>query len=269
MNVFPSLGAWAGSWALADSARAVGVAKAIGLRRLDIIVNDLAAARAPTAFAVRDEARIAGLANACHEAEIEPHFLTWVMPHERFLRQMFDTLLPMAYDLKIHSVVLDAEEPWTQARAPMDYDAAGALVGELIAPASVEFGKTSIGYASTQKLGRLAAACDYLVPQCYSTSTSGLDPRNVVSRFSARWRDVFPERRVVAGLAAYRQENILVDEAPVTTAAAMHMALDDLVRAELDEAIYWQLKSMASNKGELNTCGRAIRDWLQKIAAAS
>lgn len=231
--------AWAGTGSMSSPsavASAVAFAKSIGLKRLDVIVNDHSKWRAARDFDTYPIDRITRLADAVVNAGIELHFMSWLMPHAKYIDQAADVLVPLVQRTQARSIVWDCEEPWTQAARPMNYAAAADLVRGAFG--GIMQGVTGIGYASKAKLGPICAGADYLVPQAYSTSSSGLDPATVVPQFVARWRNTFPGKPVVAGLAAYRQTGIKGYTAESALRAAFGGAKAD---PQIRTAIYWSL----------------------------
>lgn len=232
-----TVGAWCGNSALRSPRRAVKFASDHGIDRLDIIVNDHSRDRKPTTFETRNWTHIRELADECHTKGIEVHLMSWVMPHEDFIKQASDDLLRLADLTGAKSIQWDAEEPWTLARDRMGYPAAAKLIAKRF-QGGPPMGITGIGYASREKLGPLAAVCDYAVPQAYSTHSSGLNPKNVGRKFTERWERVF-NLPVVCGLAAYRQHGI--------PGYKPHTAMEAAIKSvppHVDTVVYWSLPSM-------------------------
>jgi len=203
-------GAWAG-WATmaSDTAvrRNIAVATNVGLSRLDIIINDHSVARASRPYDTYSQNRIVALCKAANDAGLAVHITTWVMPHRAYIERMGLEMHELAERAKIESVVLDAEEPWTLARAPMPWVDAADLVKTSMG--QIRWGVTGIGYASPTKLGPLVRRAAYGLPQCYATnSATSARPEDAAPRYVARWREVFDLDEVVVGLAAYNQRGI-------------------------------------------------------------
>jgi len=243
--------AWAGASSMTSAQTArehVAFAKSIGLKRLDVIVNDHAAWRDPSDFTTYDVGKIETLANAVTAAGMELHLMSWLMPHMRYVDGAARILIPLISRTGALSVVWDCEEPWTQARQALGYETAAGRVAAAFA--GVRQGVTGIGYAPTNKLGPICERADYLVPQCYSTSTSGLDPATVVPKFASRWRAVFPGKPLAIGLAAYRQTGISGYTAESALRAAYGGAVADL---SARVAIYWSLRQIRSSTAVTKT----------------
>lgn len=235
-----TVGAWAGSSSLSNPTRDVAAMVAAGVNRLDIIVNDHSVWRKPQAFTIRNRERLIRLADECHRNGIEVHLMSWLMPHEAYIRRAAEVLIPLMADMGAKSLVWDAEEPWTLAKTGMGYKEAAALVGKLFEGRDFEMGVTGIRYASKSKLGPLIAVSDYAVPQCYSTSSSKADPSTVVSKGVKQWRDRFGDKvRIVPALASYRQTEIKGHSA----ASAMQAAIDD-AKAYGPTVIYWSASAI-------------------------
>jgi len=235
-----TVGAWAGSASLSHPARDVAAMVSAGINRADIIVNDHSAWRKKQKFSIRTRERLIRLAGECHASGIDVHLMSWIMPHREYLEDAAKFLIPLMDDTGANSLIWDAEEPFTQARNPMNYSEVASLVASLFAGRKFEMGVTGIRYAPRRKLGPLIAVCDYAVPQCYSTSTSKADPSTVVSRGVRQWRDKFGEEiRIVPALAAYRQTGIRGHSA----GSAMRAAIDD-AQQHSSTVIYWGINSI-------------------------
>jgi len=239
-----AVGAWAGRWSISNPAEAVSFAVDHGINRLDVVVNDHSKWRRSRAFEMRDPRKIGRLVEAAAAADIETHLMSWIMPHERYIRGAAAALAPLCRDLPIESLQWDAEEPWTKARRPMDYRAAAELIDELFIELPCEMGVNGIGYTPVDKFGPLARICDYMVPQCYSTSTSGVKPEIAASRFVRRYLKEFGEREVIVGLAAYRQSGIPGH----TIESAMEAAIDGVRDLGIQTVVYWYLRSIRANR---------------------
>lgn len=244
--------AWCGLESLRNPERDVAFAKRIGLTGLDIIVNDHSGDRLPRPFDTRPTQQIVSLATIARDHGLDVHLMSWIMPHESYLRDAADVLPELVAKTGAQSLMWDAEEPWTLAKKRMRYADAGALVGELFADRDFEIGVTGIRYAPTSKLAPLivwrdlpkleglASVCDYITPQCYSTRTSKADPSTVVTKGLRTWRKKFGDgARFVPGLAAYRQDGIKGH----TIRSAMQAAIDN-ADDHAFEAVWWGLNSL-------------------------
>jgi hypothetical protein len=233
------VGAWAGSASLANPERDVAFCVAHNIRRLDIVVNDHSRSRGETRFALRSTVRIRALVHAAREAGITPHLMSWVMPHASYIDAAAAALVPLCNELGVASLCWDAEEPWTRATRGMPRAAAARHLAGAFEDLRCPMGVTGIGYVSADRLGPLAAVCDYVVPQAYATSSSGQAPELAPKKFFERWRDLFA-RPVVLGLAAYRQSGI----AGHTSASAVRAAATAAAATGVDAVIYWSLPAI-------------------------
>jgi hypothetical protein len=203
-------GAWAGWASMASDAairRDVALAKKVGLQRLDIIINDHSKARQARDYDTYSMSRIKALLKTAVDAGLDAHVTSWVMPHDPYIRRMGLELRELHEAVPYTSLVLDAEEPWTQAIKPMSYTSASDLVAEVLGP-DLKWGVTGIGYASPTKLGPLVKRSSFMLPQCYATNTTSLRPAEVAPKLCARWRETFGDRELVVGLASYNQRGI-------------------------------------------------------------
>ncbi len=236
------VGAWMGLSSILNPARTVKFAKSIGLTRADIIINDHSDWRESREFTVRDMTKILTLARVLDEAGIEVHLMSWIMPYEGYIDGAAELLVPMMNDNPfLKSIQWDAEEPWTRAIKPMPYQAAVDRIEKGFTTMNAEMGANGIGYTPSSKFGPFAEMCDYVVPQCYSTSTSGLNPATVVPRLVRRWNAVFGRTPSVIGLASYRQTKI----PGYNTDAALRTAFYGALGLEgKQDVIYWSLPAI-------------------------
>lgn len=253
-----TVSAWCGASSMASLQQAkkdVAFAKSIGLGRLDVIVNDHAKWSDPTPFDTYSVSKIEMLADEVRTAGLELHFMSWIMPHAAYIGRAAEILVPLVERTDARSIVLDAEEPYTLAKNALPYDVAAARIAEAFA--SVPFGVTGIGYGSKEKLGPLCSRAALLYPQCYSTSTSKMNPGTVVPKLATRWRAVFPGKPLAIGLAAYRQTGIpgYTAESAIRTAFAGAEA-DPSARV----AVYWSLGQIKAS----SIVTKTLRSLLQR-----
>lgn len=245
------VGAWTGLSSMVSQGainRTVKNCKDLGLKRLDIIINDNSIDRSPTNFSTYETKSIVGLAKAVGAAGLDVHLMSWIMPHEKFIKQAADKLIPLMDECGAQSIQWDAEEPWTQARQNMPYKEAADLIAELFN--GYTMGVNGIGYTPSDKFKPLSDICDYIVPQCYSTNTSGADPAAVVKSYVGRWKRLFGDKPMVVGLAAYRQNGIKGYSIDSALRAAFMGA--ELIE-EIDEVIYWSLNQIVKTSAVAKT----------------
>jgi len=237
-----TIGMWTGRASLANPVRDVQLCMAHNIRRLDVIVNDHSGARATRSFDTFKESQIRTLVKTAQANGIDVHFMSWVMPHEAYIDRAAEVLVPLCNDLGVSSLQWDAEEPWTKAKSPMGYQAAAKRIADRFAGLKCEMGVNGIGYTPAEKFGPLHEICDYVVPQCYSTSTSGMKPTTVVPQCVRRWNKVFGgNKKMAIGLAAYKQSGIEGH----TIESAMRSAFAGAEAIEgVDTVIYWSLSSV-------------------------
>jgi hypothetical protein len=243
-----NVGVWCGLSSLKSPERDIAFCLEHRINRLDIIVNDHSKARSARDFTTYAPGEITRLCIMAHDNGIEPHLMSWIMPHDGYIKQAAERLVPLAQDCNVASVQWDAEEPWTLARRGLDYPTAAQRVKKAFENLHCPMGVNGIGYTPRKKFGPLADVCDYVVPQCYSTSSSGLRPEDVVPKFVRRWNRIFEAekpKKFVVGLAAYRQTKIPghTVETAMRTALAGAQALEGI-----DTVIYWSLRHIRKNK---------------------
>ena len=233
-----AIGVWAGTSSLLKPKRDVEFCRKIGINRLDIIVNDHSKSRSQRDFDMHKVERIEVLSELAKESGMEVHIMSWVMPHADYIRQAAKALVPLCNDLGIDSLQWDAEEPWTQARDPMPYSSAADLLSDEFRNLKCPMGVNGIGYTPTSKFKPLADICEYIVPQCYATKTSKMNPTTVVPKFVRRYRAKFGvSKPIQVGLAAYRQppKGFTIDGAMAASFAGAE-AIEGC-----DAVIYWSL----------------------------
>lgn len=242
------VGAWCGMSSLRNPSRDVAFAKSIGLNRLDVIVNEHSSDRNPRGFDTYDRQKIVEF---CHRAQgegIQTHLMSWIMPYEDYIQEASEQLTSLCSVAGTSSLQWDAEEPWTLAKRRIPYREAAQMIKEKFADLTCRMGVNGIGYTPVGRFGPLAEICDYVVPQCYSTSTSGQKPEDVVPKFVRRYKELFGDKVRTIGLAAYRQKipNYTVDQAMRAPIHAAH-ALEGV-----NAIVYWSLTSIRRNRRVAN-----------------
>lgn len=239
-----TVGMWTGRASLANPMRDVQLCLDNNIGRLDVIVNDHSGSRKERDFGLFKGSRIRELVTLAQANNIDVHFMSWVMPHQKYIQQAAEELVPLCNDLGISSLQWDAEEPWTQAKNPMDYEKAAKLIADEFEGLKCPMGVNGIGYTPAKKFGPLHEMCEYVVPQCYSTSTSGMKPMTVVPKCVRRWDKVFGKKKMAIGLAAYKQDGMKEH----TLESAMQAAFAGAEAIEgVDTVIYWSLSSVRLN----------------------
>lgn len=244
-----SVGCWVGFGSFVKNSaieRDLAFAKRLGLGRLDVIVNDHSASRAPRTFGTYNKSRIIAFCERAVEEGFAVHLMTWCMPHEAYIRELGTQLTDLLADCGAQSIQFDAEEPWTNARQPMNWDEAGELMAEVLSP--VPFGVTGIGYTPSKKVGPLVRRAAYMVPQCYSTAKNNLNPVTACPGLVARWRRLFGDRELVVGLAGYRQQG----RPGYTKERFMTTAFDAATSTKPTDIVYWSLRHVRSSRSTAN-----------------
>ena len=259
-----SVGCWVGFGSFVKNSsieRDIAFAKKLGLGRLDVIVNDHSAHRMPRDFGTYNKSRITALCKRAVEEGFAVHLMTWCMPHENYIRQLGTQLTDLLGECGAQSIQLDAEEPWTNARKPMNWEEAGALMAEVLDP--VPFGVTGIGYASTKKLGPLVRRAAYMVPQCYSTAKNKLNPVTACPGLVDRWRRKFGDRDVVVGLAGYRQQG----RPGYTKDRFMTTAFDAATSTKPTDIVYWSLRHVRGSRSTANIIQKLAQSASRRAVA--
>ena len=239
-----NVGAWVGFGTFRTNNgidRDLKLAAELGLTRLDVIVNDHSSARDPRDFGTYNKSRIETLCKRATDQGIEVHLMSWWMPHADYIHEGAKQLVDLVDRCGAKSVMLDAEEPWTQARHRMDWNSAAALTAQRFGDTT--WGVTGIGYAPIDKLKPLVERSDYMVPQCYSTSRNSLDPTTAAPKLCGRWRRVFGDRPLVIGLAAYRQKGRI----GYTKDRFMTTAYEAAKSQQPTDIVYWSLRHIRTS----------------------
>lgn len=231
-----------GIWCRRPSFDDITLAAGLGFKRLDIMIGDMSKQRTPTAFELdwpRDRYKQA--AELAFNAGIEElHYTAWAMPHVTYMAYAGDTLQQLCIDTGAHGIVLDAEEPYTQAKTP-DYGKSCEAFFEQAKGCRV--GITGIGFCNTDKLQPLMAQADYGIPQAYVVAArSGMPPglrHGSIDNVIEHWREF--DKPIVPALAAYRQAGI----DGLSTRVAMGIAREHV--RDFDTVLYWSLRQVKGN----------------------
>ena len=164
------------------------------------------------------------------------------MPHAAYIDQAAELLVPICEDVGASSLQWDAEEPWMLAHKPMDYREAAERIADRFSNLSCPMGANAIGFVSIAKFGPLADICDYVVPQAYSTTSSGVTPGDGQRHIFDRYKKAF-DRRIVMGLAAFRQSGIAGHNVESAMTACVNAAND----RECDTVLYWSLRQIRAS----------------------
>jgi hypothetical protein len=227
--------AWVTSSCFDDPEGTVADLEAAGIAVAVLVLNDYFGEdhRAAEDFWTFDVDEIKAMAAACHAAGIVVHAMTWVMPHQCFVDGLLEQLPPLLKDIGCKLLVLDAEEPWTQATGSFSYAAAA----QQIATVFPRLALSGIGGAESE-LTELARRCAVWSPQAYATKTSQATPGGVVPYCINCWSEAWgePVEGWVMGLAGYKQ----ADDAVST----MQPPIDDITAAGITDVCYWTLRSI-------------------------
>ncbi|MEM9456897.1 MAG: peptidoglycan-binding domain-containing protein [Myxococcota bacterium] len=251
-----TVGAWTGQASFPRIAKDVQFCVDHGLNRLDVVVNDFSKRRGPAPFDTYRPSKIVELCQVARDRGLEVHLMSWIMPHATFIEQAAEQLIPLCEQTGASSLQWDAEEPWTKAMDALPYEEAADRIARAFADLPCPMGVNGIGFVPAKRFRPLAEICDYLLPQCYATAGSRARPQTVVSLCVDRWRERFGrDKRLVIGLAAYRQEGI----EGLTPQQAMNSSLDNVRAYGLDTVVYWSLRQIRESP-EVAAAVAAIRE---------
>ncbi len=235
-----------------DIAKTVAKLKAAGVSSANLMLNDFATARGPVPFKTYSVNRIVEFAKRCRDAGMTVDLTTWVMPHQQFITGMGTQLPEMLDACDARRLWLDAEEPWTQAKDPLDRAEAANLIADAM-PAEYPLVLSAIGYARAETIGPLAKRCEIWSPQAYATTSNNAEPAKLINSSLAHWKTAFgkPRQGWVMGLAAYKQ--------PDPPASAMAKAIEATLAADIDEICLWASTSLGYG-GKVAKFVRSVSD---------
>jgi hypothetical protein len=230
--------AWVTSSGFDNTQKTIAQLKEAGVVIANLMLNDYYGEgddehRAEEDFRTFNVDKILAMADACHAAGIRVHATTWVMPHDRFVSGMLEQLPWLLAAMGCSLLMLDAEEPWSQATGCFDYAAAAQRIKGVFP----RLGLSGIGGA-LEELTELAKICAVWSPQAYATKTSQATPGGVVpycvNCWTNRWGS--PREGWIMGLAGYKQ----ADDGGST----MQPPIDDVEAANIDDVCYWTIRSI-------------------------
>jgi hypothetical protein len=228
--------AWVTSSCFEDPEGTIAKLKAAGIAVAVFMLNDYFGEthRAAEEFRTFNVDKIKAMAAACHAAGIPVHATTWVMPHQCFVDGLRATLPDLLEAIGCTLLILDAEEPWTQAEGSFDYESAAQQIS-LVFP---RLGLSGIGSAESELIP-LAKYCVIWGPQAYATIDSQATPGGVAPYSYNCWMTRFgpPREGWVMGLAAYDQASNPAD--------TMQPVIDDLISLGVTDGCYWTINYIA------------------------
>src|SRR5690606_2222650 len=260
------LGAWVRFTSLLDKnyERHIEVAKQMGLSRLDVVINDYSVNRDETPFRIKSMSNVVRFAQLARQSCIDVHFMSWLMPHESFIKDAVPAVSLLMRDTEASSVIWDAEEAWTQARGGLPYGKAADLLGQLW-PSDLRSGVTGIRYANKSKLAPLVEVTNYAVAQCYATGRNGYDPSTIAAKGLENWQQRFGDVQsfdFVPGLASSGQSGIKGH----TPGSALIAAIEGAEEIECHEAIFWALDFFVASPALQRAAAGYTRDSQEAVA---
>lgn len=225
------LGAWCGRGAIATDAAIAGTiarAKAAGVQRLDLFVNDASAdlTQGPIAFHLYDRARVVAACAAFKAAGLRVSLTSWATPRPDWIAGMVE-VGKLASEVGADEITLDLEEPWTVI-ASRDDAAIGEVTRQLFAGLRSAFGGrigvTCIVYANLRVLGPAIKLADLVLPQAYAVAGNtagkpiGWLERVAVERYTPIGKPI------VLGVAAYGVPGYGLPSVASMTAASLSAA---------------------------------------------
>ncbi|WP_370402053.1 hypothetical protein [Sulfitobacter sp. JB4-11] len=210
-----------------------------------------AARRNNTAFGTYSSARLTpALRDAIDELKscgVAIHFMTWITARERYCRGLVDTMFELCTQTGARSLMLDAEEPWTysvkgrsQAKSFVE-----TVFRPLIAGRPCCVGVSHIVASSiANKLDPLIAACDYILPQAYSSARPGRLQGLAHTRWSSRGKTMVMG---LSGMSRVSKSGMLADL----------KATDGL--GDVQEVYYWSFGHLRGSSSRFNVVKAAAQ----------
>ena len=193
--------AWTGIAAISDPATAIATAKANGVDRLAVFVND--SSFTAGAWRTYDPAAVVACCAAIRGAGLRASLVSWMTPRPDWIGQGARELGELARAAGVDEIDLDLEEPWTVIRAWSDAHIKQA-VAELFANLRSGFGGKvwvdCIVGADLRALGPAIEASDGVIPQAYRVAANAGFP-DIEARALAKYRPF--GKPVALGVAAY------------------------------------------------------------------
>lgn len=196
--------AWSGWTAIADPATAIARAKAKGIDRLSLFVNQRPDG---AAFSTYDPAAVIAACAAIRAAGLRVGLVSWMTARPDWIEGAA-TLGRLATAAGVDELELDLEEEWTAIRGQSDSAIATATdrVFDLLrATYQRRIGVTAIVYHDPRVLSRAFGRADFMVPQAYATALNAATlPTGALEReAAARYRPY--SREIVMGVAGWNQ----------------------------------------------------------------
>lgn len=249
------LGAWAGRAALANPAGALAAARAVGLDRLDVMVNDGSAGAVQSVpwhlYVGPDELRAA--VRLWRAGGLRVSLTSWALPAEDWIVGIAG-LRRLCRELGA-DLTLDVEEAWLTPLRAMSPDARAAWSRRLV-DAATPYDATVIVFTDQNLAAPVLAGARSIIPQAYATIrnagrlSAGELEAAAVERFK-RWG-----RRLVMGAAAWN----LGGAYGLGDLDAARASLQAAVRLGVPRVRYWRLEWLAPLGGGASTLGAVVRD---------
>ncbi|MDX1414882.1 MAG: hypothetical protein R3293_11875 [Candidatus Promineifilaceae bacterium] len=229
----------------------------LGLTDVVLHLNSIRDARQSDTFHFLDNRSLDAMRSAVTRAteelrrrSIDCHLMVFPAPHRGYTESMIDALIPLAQAAPIRSILLDAESNWRRRSRP-DYDGSVGLIEQRLRPrlaaSSVALGFTDF---TLNDAGRaLARICDYVMPQAYSTRSSGMrEPGRMQADKHELYRPL--QKPLVMAAAAWniRPPAAHSSYTPAQTMQYTWEAVEQLTNPDVVEMAYWSLPAAHSTR---------------------
>ena len=231
------LSAWTGLSAVQNPARAIATARAAGLKRLAVFVNDSSFTSGP--WRTYDPAAIVACAQAIRAAGLSVTLVSWLAPHWVPALGAFGALGRSAGATELE---FDAEEPWTLAMRPQSDATIARVAREAFDNVrgggwgSRRLTVDCIVGADLRLVGPLVELSNGVFPQAYRVTANA----NLIDRIERLAVEKYRPfgKPVGLGVAAYQQSKPFLGGEPATVATALETGRALGVR----EFRFWRLE---------------------------
>lgn len=243
-------GAWTGKIAILSEAgtrATIARAKAAGVKRLDIMINDFPGPGAPFQVLPWDRLRAATL--AMQAAGLRVSWTTWARPSEAWLEGVAQ-IGRLADELGVDEVSFDLEENWINAllgQPPATIaEWTRRLFASLRSTYSGTVGVTHIVFPRLDVLGEALKLADLRIPQAYATvkNAGNRSPGDLERIAVERFKGYGP---MTMGAAAWNTDGAY----RLTGPAAMRASVGQAIALGVTRVRFWRLELIDSTEAQI------------------
>ncbi len=232
--------AWTGAAAIDDPPRAIARARAAGITRLCVFVNDRSQANGP--FGTYDKASVLACAREIRAAGIKLTLVSWMTPRPDWVGSGARELGELATACGADELELDLEEPWTVVRSRSDAEIS-AVTAELFRSLRSSFrGRLLVDFIVLIEQRVMAPAirlADAAVPQAYDAGDNFIDGE-LEAIAVQRWGHL--GKPLVMGVGAFsKRGGVVVGARPLSEYQA---ALEAVKALSIRRVRIWRLEML-------------------------